>query len=163
MMQKTASALMVLVLASCGSSSGGGSTPSGLVDRFVGTWTIGTGALMATCPAPIPPINTPLTGDQTVEKGTASDLIFDVQPMCHLLVDVSTTNASVATVRPAQMCTVSANGTPVQGTVQSGTLTLTGTNVTATFELAGTAPSPLGGGTCNFTATGTSAKKTLAP
>jgi len=74
MQQKTAGALMVLVLAGCGSSSsgGGGSTPSD-VARFVGTWTISTATLMATCPPPIPAINTPITGEQTIQQGTDSD------------------------------------------------------------------------------------------
>jgi len=81
--------------------------------------------------------------------------------MCHLLLDVSASNGNLATVRPNQMCVVTANGTPVPGTVNSGTLTLAGAGSNASFEVAGNAASPLGG-TCAFTATGMSAK-TPAP
>jgi hypothetical protein len=151
MMRKTASVLMVLALASCGSSSGSGPTPSDL-DRFLGTWTISTGTLMATCPAPLPPVSTALTGDQAVQKGTTSDLVFNVQPMCQLLLDV---NGNSATVRPRQSCTVTAAGANVPGTVESGSLTVSGE--TASFNVAGTAASPLGG-SCNFTAVGMSAR-----
>lgn len=151
MMQKTASLLMVLALAGCGDSNGGGSTPSDL-DRFLGTWTISTGTLTANCPAPLPPtITSPLTGEQTVQKGTASDLVFNVQPMCQLLLDV---NGNSATVRPRQSCTVTAAGANVPGTVESGNLTVSGE--TATFNLAGNAM--VIGGTCTFTGTGTSAR-----
>jgi hypothetical protein len=151
MTRKTAGLWMVLVLASCGGSSGSGSTPSDL-DRFIGTWTISTGTLMATCP-PLPtPVSSPLTGDQMVQKGTDSDLVFNVQPMCHLLVDV---NGNVATVRPRQSCTVTAAGANVPGTVESGNLTVSGE--TASFTVGGTAANPLGG-TCTFTGVGMSAR-----
>jgi hypothetical protein len=147
MMQKTASVLMMLALASCGSSSGSGSTPSDL-DRFLGTWTISSGTLKATCPQLPIPISTTLMGEQTVQKGTDSDLIFDVQPMCRLLLDVSGNNA---TIRPRQVCMVN----NVAGTVDSGTLTVSGEN--ATFNVAGNAM-VVPGTSCTFTADGTSAR-----
>ena len=72
MMHRLASALMLLTVASCGDSASGKSTPSEF-DRFIGTWTISAGMIVATCTG-LPPINTPLMGDQTVQKGTAADV-----------------------------------------------------------------------------------------
>jgi hypothetical protein len=150
-MRRTLPALLVLALVGCGGGgSGGGSTPSDL-DRFVGTWTVTTGMLMATCKGLPVPISTMLMGDQQVEKGTDSDLAFNVQPKCKLLLDVS---GDTATVRPGQPCVVMAAGSDVPGTVSGGKLTISGTN--ATFDVTGDAT--FGANQCTFMANGKSMK-----
>jgi hypothetical protein len=141
--------LVVLALASCGGGSGSPS-PSDL-DRFVGTWTVSTGMLMATCKGLPVPISSMLTGEQTVERGSDSDLAFNVQPKCRLLLDV---NGDTATVRPGQTCVVTAMGFEVPGTVSSGKLSIAGTS--ATFDVAGDAV--FGANMCAFTASGASMK-----
>jgi hypothetical protein len=150
MTRRLAGAMMVLAMASCGGSnaSGGSSTD---VDRFLGTWTVANGMLMASCAGLNVPISAPLMGEQTVEKGTDSDLAFNVQPKCRLLLDVS---GDTATVRPGQACTVSAAGAEVPGTVNSGNLKVMGEM--ATFEFAGEATLALG--KCTFMANGSSAR-----
>jgi hypothetical protein len=147
MTRRLASALMVLALAGCGSSSG---SPTTGFEQFVGTWTISDGMLMADCRPVIPvPISTTLMGDQTVQRGTDSDLVFNVQPKCKLLLDV---NGNTATARPMQACIVTANGAEVPGTVNSGMLMVNGES--AKFAVDGDAM--LGGGTCTFNASGSS-------
>jgi hypothetical protein len=143
-------AVLGLTLVSCGGSSSGSGSPSDL-DRFLGTWSVSSGMVMGSCTGLPVPFSMPLMGEQTVEKGTDSDLAFNVQPKCKLLLDVK---GDVATVRPKQACTVSAGGTEVPGTVNSGNLTINGES--ATFTFAGDAA--LGPAKCTFTANGASTR-----
>jgi hypothetical protein len=133
-------ALSVFIAAGCGDSTSTPATggPSPQADRFVGTWTVASGQVTAACGTlALPPAD--IHGQQTVERGTSSDLLFTVEPTCKLQLDV---NGDTATARPNQQCqlTVPYMGSmlPVTGTVTAGTLTLDASGNNATFDCMGT-------------------------
>jgi hypothetical protein len=127
---------MTLAVAGCGSSSETDKTAP-----FLGAWTIGTGAVTGTCPAPFNMVSQKLDGSvQTVAKGTDSDLVLTLITNCTLKMDVT---GNVATIRtnPVQSCmlTFNAMGIPVMptATFSGGSFTVSGT--TASFTFTGTA------------------------
>jgi hypothetical protein len=143
--------LVTLLAAGCGGSSAmpPGARPE--LDPFLGAWTITTGQIKGACGAV--PLDQPLSGMQTVERGTDSDLVYAIQPSCRLLMDAS---GNTATVRADQSCTVTAAaGYAVTGKVSGGSMRLTGPNASA-FSCDGSAT--LLGMTCTFTITGSATK-----
>jgi hypothetical protein len=143
--------LASLVFAGCGGSDEDKTAP------FVGTWTIAAGSqLMVTCPMPLPTFNQQLAGaEQTLAKGTDSDLVMTPLAGCMVKLDVA---GKVGTIRPNQTCNLTVMNLPVAGTISSGSFTLTDTG--ASFTYAGTGA--LGAITCMFTASGTSTKGAAA-
>jgi hypothetical protein len=120
---------------------------------FIGTWTIATGRIMANCGAALPPIDMTISGMQTVEAGTDSDLVFTVQPTCRLRMDAA---GETATVRPNQDCQLGlTGGFTAKGTVTGGTMSLSPPSG-STFNCTGSAA--FLSATCTFTISGTSTK-----
>jgi hypothetical protein len=123
------------------------------LDAFIGSWTISTGRLVADCGAVIPKIDMTINGMQTVERGTDSDLLFDVQPTCRLKMDAS---GQTATVRANQTCQLMlTGGFTAMGTVTGGSMILDGMGG-STFKCDGSAAFLTA--TCTFDISGTSTK-----
>ena len=123
------------------------------LDAFVGTWTIATGRLVADCPAQLGRFDMTINGMQTVERGTDSDLLFDVQPTCRLQMNAS---SQTATVRANQTCQLMlTGGFTATGTVSGGSMILDGMGG-STFKCDGSAA--LLTSTCTFDISGTSTK-----
>jgi hypothetical protein len=138
-------------LAFAGCSSDAQSPAAGAdasVESFTGTWRITMGTVTLMCGAlklPLPA----LSGDQMIETGTDSPLVYVVQSDCRLKLDPDGTTAKV---RAGQSCKISAF--PQAITVTDGKFKVTGD--TAAFEVTGATKSPLDGSDCTATATGTS-------
>ena len=154
-----AGALLGLILAAGCSSTGPKS-----VDRFVGTWTFNSGALDATCQAPIPPFHSDLPGQTlTLVKGTSSDLMSTLQTMLGSCSLKLTVDGTMAVADPGQTCTfnvpVGTSAVAVTVAVTSWTLS-TPDGQTLTTTVAGAVTGGLADG-CPVTLSGTANKGTV--
>jgi hypothetical protein len=125
---------LALLLTACGSSS---SSDTDKTLPFVGTWTITTGSLAATCPAPLGPMMQSLDGGQeTIVKAADGALTITILPGCSVAFDPSGNTANLRT-NPPQTCMLMVMGFEVMGTFNSGSFAVT--DKTATFSYSGNA------------------------
>src|SRR5437867_1675856 len=95
------SVLIPLALAACGSSGGEGDKTS----PFIGTWRVTTGKLTAICPDPIGSQDQKLDdSEQSIAKGTDSDLVLTLLPGCSVKLDVTGKMANLKASNPPQTC-----------------------------------------------------------
>jgi hypothetical protein len=94
---------------------------------WVGNWTT-AGSQTTTCARGKGGV-TQLTGEVNIATGAASDTITTSANNCPLSWTVS---QNVATMKPAQFCTVFVNGSPVVVTWQNGSSTMNGKTITFT-------------------------------
>jgi hypothetical protein len=124
----------------CAAFIGCSSSSNSAPDKFVGTWTFGSGSLNAMCNG-LPPFMSDLTGQTlTLTKGTSSDLVSTLTSSlgtCTLKLSVSGT---VASAEAGQSCSfmVTVGGIAVPVTVNINTWTVT-TNDGASMTTAATA------------------------
>jgi hypothetical protein len=90
-----------LGLAGCASSSAAGGAAT---DNFVGTWKYTSGTTTTNCQGTTSSEN--VTGNETITKGSASDLVVS-DPSCAFNFSVS---GGTATAAPGQSCTVQVAG-----------------------------------------------------
>jgi hypothetical protein len=97
-----------LGVAGCSSASSGGGTAN-----FVGTWKYTSGTTTANCQGMT--TSDPVTGNETVTKGSASDLVVS-DTNCAFNFSVS---GGTATAQPGQSCTTQLSGGTLIETVSS--------------------------------------------
>ena len=139
--------LLTIALAGAVALSACGSDNKKDVAKFIGAWSIDSGALTASCPPLALPMQPITPGEKLVfSPGTDSDLVIE-RSGCKIKFDV---NGDVATAQSGQSCAATipnpvpgSNGAPVAITlgVTKGVFTAKGTM--GTFEQSGNATLPI--------------------